>query len=146
MKLDEYRKNLEKSGKTAPSSESSHMTLAEYNNLVNKKQTHKKSKYGAKKKEVDGITFDSTWEADRYIELKCLERAGKVNNLKLQVKYPFETNGVLIANYIADFVYKDEKGIEIVEDAKGVKTDVYKLKRKMMKAYYNIEIFESYRS
>ena len=145
MNLDEYRKNLEKMGKTAPSGESSHMTLAEYNNLVKKKQTPKKSKYGAKKKEVDGITFDSTWEADRYIELKYLERAGEITGLKLQVKYPFEMNGVLIANYIADFVYSNKEGIEIVEDAKGVKTDVYKLKRKMMKAFYNIEIFESYR-
>lgn len=104
----------------------------------------KKSKYGAVKTEIDGIMFDSKHEASRYRELRLLEQAGEISNLCLQV--PFE----LIAKskygtairYYADFVYNDSYGRLIVEDAKGVKTPVYRLKKRMMAEKYGIEIKE----
>lgn len=104
----------------------------------------KKSKYRAVKTEIDGIMFDSKHEAARYQELRLLEQAGEISNLRLQV--PFE----LIAKskygrsikYVADFVYNDRNGL-IVEDAKGMKTPVYRLKKRMMAEKYGIKIKET---
>lgn len=107
-----------------------------------------KSKYGNKKVVLDGHIFDSQREANRYAELKLLERAGEISNLRLQV--PFELipaqrkrNGKVerSCKYIADFVYY-RRGIWVVEDAKGDRTDVYIIKRKLMLEKYGIEIEE----
>ena len=107
----------------------------------------KSSKFGAKKTEVDGITFDSKWESERYGQLKAMERGGIVTDLKLQVKYDIVINDIKICKYIADFVYKEEspdgKIKEIVEDAKGFETPEFKLKKKLMKAVHNIDIYLS---
>jgi hypothetical protein len=96
------------------------------------------SKYHSKKVVVDGITFDSKKEANRYCELKLLERAGKIKDLSLQHQFvlqpPFRKNGKSIREitYIADFVYFDlEQMKNVVEDVKGYKTKEYMLKRKM---------------
>lgn len=102
------------------------------------------NKYHNKKVVVDGITFDSKKEAGRYRELKMLERAGAISDLRLQV--PFELipkqNGERACLYKADFVYiKDGK--MVVEDTKGIKTDVYKIKRKLMLYRYGIKITET---
>lgn len=105
----------------------------------------KKSKYGAVKTEVDGIMFDSKREAKRYQELRLLEQAWEITNLCLQVPFeliPKSKYGMPI-RYIADFTYNDRNGQLIVEDAKGVKTPVYRLKRRMMAEIYNIEIKET---
>ena len=105
----------------------------------------KKSKYGAVKTEVDGIKFDSKHEALRYQELRLLEQAGEITNLRLQVPFeliPKSKYGMPI-RYIADFTYNDLNGQLIVEDAKGVKTPVYRLKRRMMAEIYNIDIKET---
>lgn len=104
----------------------------------------KKSKYRAVKTEIDGIMFDSKHEAARYQELRLLEQAGEISNLRLQV--PFE----LIAKskygrsikYVADFVYS-RNGLTVVEDAKGMKTPVYRLKKRMMAEKYRIKIKET---
>ena len=101
------------------------------------------SKYRAIKTEVDGIKFDSKKEAKIYSELKLLERAHEISNLQLQVPY------VLIEKskygrqikYVADFVY-EENGKTVVADAKGMRTDVYKLKKRLMAEKYGIEILE----
>lgn len=85
--------------------------------------TPKKSKYGAVKTEADGIMFDSKREASRYQELRLLEQAGEITNLRLQVPFeliPKSKYGMPI-RYIADFTYNDLNGQLIVEDAKGVK-------------------------
>lgn len=95
-------------------------------------------KYGAKKTEVDGITFDSKSEAKRYQELKLLERGGAIKNLSLQPRFLLQEGFVNIhtgkkeraIEYVADFQY-DENGITIVEDVKGFKTSDYKIKRKL---------------
>ena len=107
----------------------------------------RKNKYGAKKTTVDGITFDSKWEAQRWGELKAMERGGLVRDLERQVKYEIVVNGEKICRYIADFRYKmvDDDGTakEIVEDAKGFETADFKLKKKLMKAVYQIDLYLS---
>ena len=103
------------------------------------------SKYHNKK--IEG--FDSTREYIRYQELKLMERAGKIYNLNRQVKFvllPSQYEGKKCVcrqiTYIADFTYY-EKGKLVVEDCKGFKTDVYRIKKKLMYAKYKILIKES---
>lgn len=100
-------------------------------------------KYHSKKTIIDGITFDSKKEANRYCELKLLERAGKIKDLSLQHQFilqpPFKKNGKSIRaiTYVADFVYFDlERMRNVVEDVKGYKTDVYQIKKKMFEYKY----------
>jgi hypothetical protein len=64
-----------------------------------------KSKYRNVKTEVDGIKFDSKKEATRYGQLRLLEKAGLIGNLRLQVQYPLIVHGVKVGSYVADFVY-----------------------------------------
>ena len=107
-------------------------------------------KYGNRKTVLDGITFDSKHEAERYVELKYWERIKGIRDLQLQV--PFELipaqrdeKGKVVeraVKYIADFVYYDQDGNQVVEDAKGMKTEIYKLKKKLMLWRYGIEIKE----
>lgn len=97
----------------------------------------RRSKYGAVPTVVDGVRFASKKEAKRYWELKLL----KVKALVLQPEYELVVNGVLICKYRADFAYDGETH-KIVEDVKGVKTAVYKLKKKLMLAIHGIEIQE----
>ena len=102
-------------------------------------------KYHAKKTTVDGTTFDSRKEAERYKELKALERVGKIDRLELQPRFElqesFKHKGKTIRKieYVSDFLYRDLSTLElVVEDVKGVKTDVYKLKKKLfLKIYGN---------
>lgn len=108
----------------------------------------KTNKYHNKKVIVDDIKFDSKKEANRYLELNKLEHAGIINNLERQVKIEiqprFAYNGKIIRPiyYIADFAYKDVKtGTIIYEDTKGFKTDIYKLKYKLL-LFKGIEIKE----
>ena len=100
------------------------------------------NKYHAQKTEVDGIWFASKKEANRYIELRLLERAGEISDLKLQPRFPIVMNGIKVCTYIADFQYID-KGKVVTEDVKGVKTPTYKIKKKLVKAVYNIDILET---
>lgn len=102
------------------------------------------TKYKAKKVQVDGITFDSKREARRYCELRLLERAGEIRELELQKKYELipKQGKERAVHYIADFVYKDKSGAEIVEDTKGFRTPDYVIKRKLMKWVHGIEIKE----
>lgn len=113
--------------------------IAEY-----KGEPERPHKYGAKPVVIDGHRFPSRKEARRYGELKLLERGGKIKDLRLQVSYDLEVNGMHICRFIADFVYWHVgNNREYVEDAKGFKTDVYRLKRKLMRACLGIEILET---
>jgi len=119
-----------------------------YLNLTyNPKTKRSRPKYGNKKTVVDGIKFDSKWESQRYLYLKSLEKADRVKNLELQPKFIISINGQKICTYIADFKYdrEDKDGVweHIVEDAKGVETPEFKLKKKLMKAVHNIDIYLS---
>ncbi len=99
------------------------------------------SKYRAVKTEVDGILFDSKREAKRYSELKLLERAGEISGLQLQPEFPVTMNGKDICRYRGDFAYFTKKG-RVIEDAKGFRTPIYKLKKKLVEAQFNVEIVE----
>lgn len=104
----------------------------------------RRNKYNAIKTTVDGIKFDSKKEANRYLELKVLERIGEISGLELQPKFSFELCDVKICTYRADFKYTTLQGEEIIEDVKGYKkTPAYNIKKKMMKAFYGIEVFET---
>lgn len=100
------------------------------------------SKYRSVKTLVDGIVFASKKEAMRYLELKFLARAGEITDLELQPAFPIKIAGQKICVYKADFSYQ-QCGERVVEDVKGVKTPVYRLKKKLVEAYYNIKILET---
>ena len=101
------------------------------------------SKYHAQRTEVDGIKFASKKEAKRYVQLKAFERAGLIKNLRLQVPYQIIAKSKYgrAIKYIADFVYIED-GQTVVEDVKGFKTDVYKLKKRLMAEVYGVEVKE----
>jgi hypothetical protein len=104
-----------------------------------------RSKYGAVPVVVNGIRFASKREAARYETLVMLERAGEIRALELQPKYRLEVNGSLIGTYRPDFQYVVmATGQVIVEDVKSkpTVTEAYKLRKKLMKALYNIDIKE----
>ena len=109
---------------------------------------HEGSKYHAKKTVVDGITFDSKREAYRYLVLKGMEEDGTIGDLRRQVRYElvpaFDVDGrhYRPVFYVADFVYVED-GKEVVEDVKGMKTDVYRLKSKLFARRYGISIKET---
>lgn len=127
----------------------------------------KKSKYHSRKITRDGMTFDSIKEYRRFRELRLLEKAGAIHDLKTQVKFELipaqyeeiptgkyyvrgERKGqpkmkrVCIEEsvcYYADFVYT-ENGNQVVEDAKGFRTAEYKIKKKMLLYFHGIKINE----
>ena len=105
------------------------------------------NKYNAKKTEIDGITFHSRKESVRYSQLKLYEKGGLIKDLRLQV--PYDLIPKLVINgkteraikYVADFVYIDTvNDKEIVEDVKGMITDIFKIKYRLMKQIYGIDI------
>lgn len=104
----------------------------------------KRSKYGNRKIEFDGVVFASKKECARYIHLRVLERSGLITELKCQVKFDLTAAGEKIAAYIADFTYQQD-GKLVVEDVKSKitrKLPVYRLKKKLMRAVHRIEIQE----
>lgn len=94
--------------------------------------------------------YDSRKEHRRANELRLLQRAGIISALQEQVRYELipaqrDAQGRIIeraCSYIADFVYTDQHGNTIVEDTKGVRTDVYRIKRKLMLYVHGIKITE----
>lgn len=107
-----------------------------------------RSKYHARKTVVDGITFDSRREADRYLVLKSMEEDGTIEGLRRQVRYElvpaFDVDGKHYrpVSYVADFVYVED-GKEVVEDVKGMRTDTYRLKSKLFARRYGKAIKET---
>lgn len=121
------------------------------------------SKYHSRKTTVNGIEFDSKKESARYKELLLLEKAGAIQNLQRQVPFeliPTQTTteaqyskktGKRLKDktitlerkttYVADFVYIQD-GRQVVEDTKGVRTDDYIIKRKLMLLFHGIRIRE----
>lgn len=112
---------------------------------------YRRSKYGAKRTKIDGVTFDSKAEARHYLELKALEKAGKIEKLVCHPAYRIEFNGTFICRVELDFTFfekvdsrahcrTDSGYLEVFEDVKGVDTAVSRLKRKLLKAFYGIEV------
>lgn len=111
---------------------------------------HKKHKYGAMRIFVNGIRFSSLAEGRRYSQLSFLQSKGLIVKLELQPKFPIKgPDGKTIFNYIADFKFTvmvtknialpqvfHGVGPEIVEDVKGSETPVFRLKLKMIRAFY----------
>lgn len=107
------------------------------------------NKYRNQKTMVDGYLFDSKKEAARYGELKLMFRAKKLVALELQPKFPIVVNGKKICTYIADFSYDvpfigndSIPPVRVVEDVKGIKTPIYRLKKKLVEAIYGVTIQE----
>ena len=107
------------------------------------KNYNRPNKYNNHKTIVDGIKFDSIREAERYQELKLLEEAGKISHLELQPvvvlqdKFVYRGKVIRAITYRADFAYFDHavnKGV--IEDVKGMETDVFKIKKKMFLKKY----------
>lgn len=100
------------------------------------------AKYHNRKTVLDGITFDSEGEANRYAELKLLQRAREISDLELQPRFTllptFKKNGKThrAITYTADFKYIDKDGSTVVEDFKGYETDTFKIKRKLFEHKY----------
>lgn len=128
----------------------------------------RRGKYNAKPTTVDGIRFHSAKEARRYQELKLLEKARAIIGLRLQPRYMLcalvlegadcrNVNAGSVSqrrhpvgDYVSDFEYREPINVlghtvwrTVVEDTKGVKTDVYKLKKRLFEAQYGIQIRET---
>ena len=124
-----------------------------------------RSKYGNRKCQYNGIEFDSKHEMERYKDLYLLQKAGEIKNLRTQVAFMLipeqrETShelykagphkgekkpGKLLerkCEYVADFVYITKDGNYVVEDAKGVRTKEYMIKRKLMLYMHHIRVVE----
>lgn len=111
----------------------------------------RRTKYGSQKIKADGMIFDSRKEYKRYQELRLLEKAGAIRELKRQVKFMLipsqrdEKTGKVIeraCSYTADFTYLQGSEL-VVEDTKGYRTKDYILKRKMMLYFCGIRIKET---
>ncbi|MBR2587444.1 DUF1064 domain-containing protein [Candidatus Saccharibacteria bacterium] len=102
------------------------------------------NKYGNLQTTYNGRVFDSKREARRFAKLELMERAGLIQDLRCQVRFELipKIGSERAVNYIADFVYT-ERGKTVVEDAKGCRTDVYRIKRKLMLYRYGITIKET---
>lgn len=121
------------------------MTASQYREMMadaapaaGKKRAHK---YGAVSKVVDGHTFPSLLEARRYQNLRLLERAGLVRDLKLQRRFPLVVDGERVGVYVCDFLFEERARLDapwrwVVEDAKGFVTDLYVLKRNLFLRLY----------
>jgi len=102
----------------------------------------KASKFGNVRTELNGRTYASGREAARAAELQLMEKGKEIFGLCYQVRLPL-AGGVV---YVADFLYSEVvagKLVTIVEDSKGWRTPEYKIKKKLVKERYGIEIKES---
>ena len=103
-------------------------------------------KYNAQGKRIDGQWFASQAEAERYLQLRQMQTEGVIDNLELQPEYKLFIKGVHICSYRGDFRYAVmERGLVqsvVLEDVKGMITDVYVIKKKMVEAEYGIKINE----
>lgn len=108
----------------------------------------RKSKYKSKRVTVDGITFHSKAESDRYLQLKALQEAGEIESLELQPSFTITLNDHTICKVMLDFAYKPANKTKldkapdgiVYEDVKGVDTSISRLKRKLLAAQYGIPV------
>ena len=108
------------------------------------------NKYRNRFMRVDGMLFRSQKEAKRYVDLKLLQKAGKIEKLECQRSYELAPPVLILGKrhralrYVADFVYRDlSHGGVIVEDSKGVRTPTYRIKKHLMKHVYGIDVLET---
>jgi hypothetical protein len=116
------------------------LTERQYARLKAGRPIGRATKYGAKRTVVDGIAFQSAFEARHYGELKLRERAGLIRNLRCQVNYPLTVAGILVTTYRADFVFEEYDGQHwhtVISDTKSEPTrrkETYQIKKRFMAA------------
>ena len=101
-------------------------------------------KYGNRKIEVDGYKFDSKAEAAHYQDLRLLARANKIRDLQVHPRWRLTVNGIDCGYYEADFAYFEDNE-RVVIDIKSpitAKNSTYRLKKRLIKAIYGLEIRE----
>ena len=114
-----------------------HLTASQF-----KEYTAIKRKYNNRKIEIDGYTFDSRLEADFYLRLTPLVKSGKIKELKIHPRYllqeGFTKNGKRFnpIYYVADFEVTYDDGVTVIYDTKGMRTEVYKIKKKLFEYRY----------
>jgi len=115
------------------------LTAAQYRETA---KQHKPSKYRNTRVEYQGKTFDSKGELARWYQLQLLEKAGEIGGLERQRRFPIlGPKGELICVYVADMTYWCHKRDRfVVEDFKGIETREFKLKKRLMRIFNNIEI------
>ena len=111
------------------------------------KKSGRKGKYNAAGLRIDGIFFHSKAEGERYEQLKELLASGAIDGLRLQPPFDCTVNNRKVCTYRADFQYDivDDRGSVIrtvIEDVKGMITDIYKIKKKLVEACYDVKILE----
>lgn len=100
------------------------------------------SKYRSRRVRADGYTFDSEAEYARYCALRVAEKAGEISDLQVHPTFDLHCiTGQRICRYEADFAYTED-GQRVVEDVKGVRTPVYRLKKRWVEAEYGITVTE----
>jgi hypothetical protein len=110
------------------------------------------NKSDPERRTMDGITFDSIAEMQRYADLKLQQRAGLIRELKHHTKFDLRVNGIHICFYSADFSYIDNVSSRaVLEDVKGFKRGKrgkllprvnreFHIKQKLMKAVFGLEV------
>jgi len=111
-----------------------------------RRQPASPSKYRNVRVKIGNDWFDSTREADYWRGLQARQANGEISNLHRQVVFPLlcpvEDRAVMVASYVADFTYSDERGVRHVVDAKGHRTALYRLKRKWLELQDGIVVEE----
>ncbi|WP_305968311.1 MULTISPECIES: DUF1064 domain-containing protein [unclassified Mameliella] len=130
------------------------MTPQEYRDFIAKQGGEDRRRVqGAKRVQCQGQTFHSIRERDRWLVLRDEQKRGRISDLRRQVPFPmFGKDGPILTptgqqmRYIADFVYLDHRigvePVEVVEDAKGWATDVFKIKKAILAAQ-GVEVTET---
>lgn len=108
------------------------------------KERHIRKKYGNRISWVDGMRFDSQGEANRWCQLRLLERAGEIHDLERQVPIQLTAHGKMICKLIIDFRYR-VRGELTYEDFKGVKTPDWRIKAKLFEAQEGVKIIISHK-
>lgn len=115
------------------------ITPAEYKRLK-----RGKSKFKNHRIDTPDGKFDSKAEYARWLELVRWQTLGFIKELRRQVRFPLLVNGQKVSTYIADYVYRRvSDNVEVVEDCKGMRTQHYLLKKRLMKELLGIEILET---
>lgn len=110
------------------------------------------SKYRNKPCQVGAEKYRSQRERDRHQALLMMQRTGRIADLKREVPYELAPGVKIIGEkrkrpavrYVADFLYRDMRtGSLVIEDAKGVQTPLYRLKKHLMKTVHGIDVVEA---
>ena len=111
--------------------------------MTEEKVPSSRSKYGNKWITIDGRKFQSQAEGRRYQRLKQWQEDGLISGLEMQPRFPIVVNGEKVATYVADFRYVEKStGTTIVEDVKGARKAIYRLKKKLVEALHDVVIVE----